>query len=360
MELLINLRQNPALENTLADYLKHQDSLECDLKELEMYKDPNSYYKQTPIQNENQEKCSDDGSNQRKGSNVEAKVTNNFNVYPTPNPDEVYISNNNKQKNLLQIPIPEKNKLFSVKGIIGDKNSLYRAVSEAILESEEDFIMLKFFVASFASRKTQIEELYNNFYMDEFSLTFYDYLDRIREDSFLVGELDIILISKILNIEITIYSLVNMSKNNSPIDFNNDYSLYSNLKIVNYLKCEKPYFTVDLLLNNLEDMNDNRNTYHLLKLNNTNPYYKRMIEKKNELNNNALLADVGFYDIKELENANFIRHYYFSNYIAPEEEVKPQSKFKFKLPEINMNEDMKLTIMIIVLVLAFLTLRRMF
>ena len=74
-----------------------------------------------------------------------------------------------------------------------------------------------------------------------------------------------------------------------------------------------------------------------------------------------MLNEIKFYDIKELENVNYIRDFYFSNYILPpEDEIKPNSKFSFEFLKKKINEDMKLTILVIVVVLAFLTLRRMF
>lgn len=60
--------------------------------------------------------------------------------------------------------------------------------------------------------------------------------------------------------------MVSSRKGCSSIDFNNDYSIYSGLRIINYLKCEKSFYSVDLLWNNIDDINDNRNTYHFLKL----------------------------------------------------------------------------------------------
>lgn len=278
-------------------------------------------------------------------------------------PPKPETNTNQKPKYTNPIPIPEKNKLFNIKTIIGDKNSLYRAIAETILESEEDFMMLKFFIANFACRKSELEDLYNNFYMEEFALTFYEYLDRVKDDNFLVGEFDLIMLSKILNVDLSIFNLNPRNSNSNgngkenQIDFSSDYSIYSNLKLMNYSKCSKPYFTIDLLFNNVDDLNDSSNNYHLITFNKSNPYYKRLLEKKSEFS--SMLNEIKFYDIKELENPNYIRDFYFSNYISPpEEEVKPKSKFNFEFLNVKINEDMKLTIIVIVVVLAFLTLRR--
>ncbi len=351
----------------MINFLENQN-VEIDLKELEMFKDTSNI----PFilnKNNSSRKEEDDFiqyNNNKNADESAAAAKNSNSTHSTPKPEG---NGHPKGKLINQTPIPEKNKFFHTKTITGDKNSLYRAIAQAILESEEDFLMIKFFIANFAHRKNELEDLYNNFYMEEFALTFYEYLDRVKDDNFLVGEFDIIMISKILNIDLSIFNLnprnslnnnINNYKENQIIDFNNDYSIYSNLKIVNYSKCAKPYFTVDLLYNNLDDLNDNRNTYHLLTFNKTNPYYKRLLEKKNDFS--SMLNDIKFYDIKELENSNYIRSFYFSNYISPPEEEfdKPKSKFNFEFIKTKINEDMKLTIIVIVVVLTFLTLRRMF
>jgi len=237
-------------------------------------------------------------------------------------------------------------------------------------------MMLKFFVANYASQKNQIEELFNNFYMEEFSLNFFEYLERIKDDTFLVGELDLILLAKVLNIELGIYSL-NLKNQKNNFDLNNDYNIYSSLKLVNFIKCKNPKFKIDLLLNNLENANSDENkTYHLITFNKTNPYFRHICDRKNEFISS--LSEISFYDIKEIENVNFIRNFYFTNYVANTDAVNLNENEKensfsysknknfwkfnfnlFKLPEIKLNDDVKLSLMVIFAVLGFLTLRRL-
>jgi len=344
----------------LTNFLSKQD-LDIDLKEFEMLKDPtniSNILKKSHSENLNYpEEEFNLHSLKAESSKKSNFSTSNYNVYSNPS----FETSSYKHKNSNPNSIPEKNKLFAVKVIIGDKNSLYRAVSESILESEEDYMMIKFFIANFASRKSELEELYNSFCLEDFQLTFFEYLNRIKDDYFLVGEFDLIMLSKILNIELTVYSLnpKNNSNKDIQIDYNNEYNIYSNLKIMSYSKCQNPFYTIDLLYNNLEDVNDLRNTYHLLSFNKSNPFYKKLIEKKNDFN--AIQNDLEFYDITELQHPNYIRDFYFSNYTAPPEvETKVKSRFSIKLPKFNINEDIKLTVVVIVVVLAFLTLRRMF
>ncbi len=359
----------------MKNYIYSHD-LDIDLKALEIMKDPtdtSNILKKRNLENNeditNNEYPYDEyeeneiftGKKNKEFSNKIHYNNNNELTYKTKNSNN---SNNSNMINNSTLSIPKKNKLFNIKTIIGDKNSLYRAVSENILASEEDYMMLKFFIAHFACRKNELEDLYNNFYMEEFSLTFYEYLDRIKDDNFLVGEFDLIMLAKILNIDITIYNL--NSRNNSSnkemqINLNNDYSIYSNIKIVDYIKCTKPFYKIDLLFNNIDDINDRRNTYHLITFNKSNPYFEKLLKKKNEFIN-TLLSDIKFYDIKQLENPNYIRDFYFSNYSAPVdvENKKSRKKLFFNYPNFKISEDMKLTLIVIILVLAFLTLRRMF
>jgi hypothetical protein len=385
---------NSNLQNSLSDYLKKQ-SIDLDLSELELYKENSTH------------KFEENKNNIDNNNNNKNKNNNNNNIKKT-NSDKS-IDKNSLAENLI-FPIPLNSRLFNIKHIIGDKNSLYRAISESILESEDDYLMIKFFVANFAQQKNQIEELYNNFYMEEFSMNFMEYLERIKDDSFLVGELDLILISKVLNIELGIYTFKIMSqelKKNSDMNLNKDYFFYSSLKLVNFIKCKNPKFKIDILLNNLENANTNeKKTYHLITFNKLNPYYRHICERKNEYFSS--LTEIDFYEIKEIENENvsFIRDFYFTNYIPPPEvrnlnELNDNDKnykynnrnipisfslfaknkflnnlfnmilnkfpfsssshfpYLFKYPKINLTDDVKLTLMVILGVLAFLTLRRL-
>ena len=128
-------------------------------------------------------------------------------------------------------------------------------------------------------------------------MTFYEYLERIKDDTFLVGELDLILLAKVFNIELGIYTM-NIKNYKTEVELNNDYNLYSSLKLVNFIKCKTPIFKIDLLLNNLDNANcDNNKTYHLLSFNKTNPYFKHLTDKKNEFSSS--LSEINFYDIKK-------------------------------------------------------------
>lgn len=360
-----NKIDNTNLENTLNDFLKNQ-TLDIDLTEMELYKENSSNLPKNPTNN--LEKV----QNNIKHTNSMPQ-TNTNTVKSTSNETENITYKSICEKTLdnfyNKIPIPLKTRLFNIKQIIGDKNSIYRAVSEHILESEEDFMMIKFFVAIHVSQKSQIEDLFNNFYMEEYSMNFVEFLERVKDDTFLVGELDLIILAKVLNIEFCIYTINFKSFKNEEIDLNNDYNLYSSLKLVNFIKCKNPHYKIDLLLNNLENGNsEEKKTYHLLSFVKNNPYYKYLLERKSDFNSS--LTDIAFYDIKDVENQSFIRNFYLTNYIDPynfkNDASKDTPKKNFWSSWINFSEinsrftdDFKLTLMVIFAVLAFLTLRRM-
>lgn len=87
------------------------------------------------------------------------------------------------------------------------------------------------------------------------------------------------------------------------------------------------------------------------------------MEKKTKVSSTSS-SNIRFYNIQELENPNFIRYFYFSNYTLPieaaQEQNKPKGLFKLELPFLKINENLRLTILVFVFVLAFLTIKRMF
>lgn len=125
---------------------------------------------------------------------IDKNINNNYN----------HFQKNDSLKSLEPSPIVENNKVFLVKNITGDKNSLYRAVAEGIINSEDHFMMLKFFIANFACRKNELEELHIKYYIDEYSFTFQEFLEKMQDDILPVGELDLIMLSRILNLDVTI------------------------------------------------------------------------------------------------------------------------------------------------------------